>query len=243
MINKKFQKYEIQRQRSTHEDNQFSVVICGMPKVINIYHLRRSLATETILLFLVVTQPFLTQAQSKSSKWKNAEDSLVLVHKHLSRWHPYGGIHLSSDAELYHGGPSFQAGLDFNLKPKLAFSTYIHYFHASANLVDNTGLTEKGRFRTFTSAFLVQIHAGSGWYKGFFIGGGVALQQWADRFKGNFGSYDDTRTTVTPAIRMGYIFPAGYVLSLLSLMEPAPIRTAMELMEQLRKYLPRYPSA
>ena len=45
--------------------------------------------------------------------------------------------------------------------------------------------------------------------KGFFAAGGVALQQWADRFKGNFGSYNDARTTVTPAIRMGYIFPAG----------------------------------
>jgi hypothetical protein len=70
-------------------------------------------------------------------------------------------------------------------------------------------VTEKGRFKTFTSAFLVQIHAGAGWYKGFFIAGGIALQQWADRFKGIFGSYDDARTTVTPAIRMGYIFPAG----------------------------------
>jgi hypothetical protein len=183
--------------------------IVFMPKAINIYHLRRSLALETILLLLAVTQPFMTQAQSKSSKWKNAEDSFVLVQKHLSRWHPYAGLHLSGDAELYYLGPSFQAGVDFNLTPRLAFSTYIHYFHASANLVNNQGLIEKGRFRTFTSAFLVQIHAGAGWYKGFFVGGGVALQQWADRFKGNFGSYDDARTTVTPAIRMGYIFPAG----------------------------------
>jgi hypothetical protein len=180
-----------------------------MAKAINIYHLRRSLAIETILLLLAVMQPFVTQAQSKSSKWKNPEDSLVLVQMHLSRWHPYGGIHLSSDAELYYIGPSFQAGLDFNLTQRLAFSTYIHYFHASADRRDNTGLTEKGRFRTFTSAFLVQMHAGAGWYKGLFVAVGVALQQWADRFEGILGSYDDARTTVTPAIRMGYVFPAG----------------------------------
>ena len=91
----------------------------------------------------------------------------------------------------------------------MAFSTYVHYFHASADLRDNTGTNEKGRLRTFTSALLVQINAGPGWYKGIFIAGGVALQQYADRFKGGFGSYDDSRTTITPAIRIGYIFPAG----------------------------------
>ena len=185
------------------------VVHCGMPGTINIYHLRRPLALETILLLLTLAQPFVTQAQSKSSKWKNAEDSLVVIHSHLSRWHPNVGIHLSSDAELYYAGASFQAGLDFNLTKRVAFNTYIHYFHANANRTDNTGSTEKGRFRTFTSAFLVQIHAGPGWYGGFFVGGGVALQQWADRFKDNFVSYDDARTTITPAIRIGYIFPAG----------------------------------
>ncbi|MEP6952101.1 MAG: hypothetical protein ABI863_22615 [Ginsengibacter sp.] len=171
--------------------------------------IKRSAAFTTILLLLTLMRPFVTQAQSKSSKWRDAEDSLVVVQKHLSRWHPYGGLHLSSDAELYYLGPSFQAGVDFNLKPRLAFSTYIHYFRAGVNNVDNTGLSEKGRLRTFTSALLIQVDAGAGWYKGFFIGGGIALQQYADRFKGIFGSYDDARTTVTPAIRMGYIFPAG----------------------------------
>jgi hypothetical protein len=175
----------------------------------NFYHLRRSLPLEIILFLLVVTLPFVTSAQSGFSKWKKPGDSLVIVNNHLSRWHPYGGLHLSSDAELYYAGPSFQAGLDFNLTKHLMLSTYIHYFHASANRIDDSGVSEKGRFRTFTTAFLVQAQGGPGWYKGFFVGGGIALQQWADRFKGIFGSYDDARTTLTPAIRIGYVFPAG----------------------------------
>lgn len=153
--------------------------------------------------------PLVTPAQPRPTKWKNAEDSLVIVHSHEGRWHPYGGLHLSSDAELYYGGPSFQAGVDYNLSRRFALSAYIHYFHASADKRDTTGTDEKGRLITFTSAMLIQMDAGAGWYKGFFVGFGIALQQYADRFSGNFGSYDDSRTTVTPAVRMGYIFPAG----------------------------------
>ena len=174
-----------------------------------IFFIKRYPVLAIILLFLTLFQPSITQAQSKSSKFKNAEDSLLIIRKNLSRWHPYGGLHFSSDAELYYLGPSFQAGVDFNLKPRLAFSSYIHYFYTGVNNKDNTGLAEKGRFRTFTSAFLIQLDAGAGWYKGFFFGIGVALQQYADRFEGGFGSYDDRRTTLTQAIRMGYLFPAG----------------------------------
>lgn len=171
-----------------------------------IYFIKGLVAFATGLLLLT---PFATQAQAKFSKWKTAEDSLVIVQKNLSRWHLYGGLHLSSDAELYYLGPSFQGGVEFNLKQRLAFSAYIHYFRVGVNNVDNTGLSEKGRIRIFTSALLIQVDAGRGWYKGFFVGAGVALQQYSDRFKGVFGSYDDARTTVTPAIRIGYIFPAG----------------------------------
>ena len=127
---------------------------------------RASVAT-IFLLLLALAQPFLTEAQSKPSKWRNAADSLVIVESNLSRWHAYGGVHLSSDAELYYAGPSFQAGADIDLKKRLAFSGYIHYFHGSVNNIDNSGFTEKGRFRTFTSALLIQLNAGAGWYKGF----------------------------------------------------------------------------
>lgn len=197
------------QQCRTHGNNQFSVVNCRMAKTMNVYCLCQSLAVKTILLLFTVAQPFVTPAQSVSSKWKNTEDSLVILHSHLSRWHPYGGLHLSSDAELYYLGPSFQVGLDYNLTPRLALSTYIHYFYTGVNNTDNTGLTEIGRFKTFTSAFLFQIHAGPGWYKGFFVAGGVALQKYTDRFSGGLGSYNEVRTTFTPAIRIGYIFPAG----------------------------------
>ncbi|MEO7120604.1 MAG: hypothetical protein ABIY62_05875 [Ginsengibacter sp.] len=171
--------------------------------------MNKSTAFIIILLLAAITQPCVLNAQSKYVKWKNADDSLVMVRQRLSRWHPYGGLHLSSDAELYYLGPSFQAGVDFNVTRQLALSAYIHYFHTSANSYDNTGFDDKGRFKTFTSALLVQLDAGAGWYKGFFIGLGVALQKYSDRNTGNFAPYDEIRTTVTPAIRVGYSFPAG----------------------------------
>jgi hypothetical protein len=169
----------------------------------------RTQATAIILFIFAIFQVVIAEAQSRPSKWRNTEDSLVIVQSHLSRWHPYGGLHLSSDAEMYYLGPSFQAGIDVNLTQRLALSTYLHYFYVGVNNRDNTGLVEKGRMRTFTGALLMQLDAGAGWYKGFFIGFGVALQRYADRFSGGLGMWDDKRSTVTPAIRIGYLFPAG----------------------------------
>ncbi len=167
------------------------------------------LTLSGILFLLALMQTNHTLGQSKSSKWKNAEDSLIIVQKHLSHWHPYAGLHFSSDAELYYLGPSFQAGVDYNLTKHIALSSYIHYFHIGVNKKDNSGVVEIGKFKTFTSVFLIQMQTGPGWYKGFFIGIGIALQQFVDRFQGINGNFDNTRTTLTAAIRSGYIFPAG----------------------------------
>lgn len=163
-----------------------------------------------MLVFISLIQPCRTQAQSHPSKYKKAEDSLVLAEQQLSRLHYYGGLHLSSDAEMYYLAPSFQAGVEFNLKRRLVISAYIHYFYTTVNNAANSNPADEiGRYRTFTSAVLIQADAGSGWYKGFFVGIGLAMQQYADKFQGPFGSYDERGTRVIPAIRMGYLFPAG----------------------------------
>lgn len=106
-------------------------------------------------------------AQSKKIKWKNAADSLVFA-QNQQRWlHPCAGLHLSSDAELFYLGPSFQAGIDINITRRLVLSSYIQYFKASADNRESIGYTEKGRLSAFTSAILLQINAGKEWYKGF----------------------------------------------------------------------------
>ncbi len=161
-----------------------------------------------VLLITSLMQPLSTCGQSKFSEWKNKQDSLVIVQRHSSHWHPYGGLHLSSDAEMYYLGPSFQAGLDVNLARQFAFSTYFHYFYVGVNNRTN-GMVQKGRMRTFTWASLLQLEMGAGWYKGFFVGLGFALQRDADRFQGSWSTWDDKRSTFTPAIRLGYTFPAG----------------------------------
>ncbi|MEO8819513.1 MAG: hypothetical protein ABI374_01595 [Ginsengibacter sp.] len=170
--------------------------------------LNKNIIVAIVLLGISLGKPLNTRAQFIQKKWRSPEDSLVVVKSHLSRWHPYGGLHLSSDAEMYYLGPSFEAGVDVNLKTHLALGAYIHYFFVGVNNRDN-GVIEKGRMRTFTTAVLIQVNAGAGWYKGFFLGFGLAIQQYADRFKGRWGSWDDKRTTVTLAIRTGYLFPAG----------------------------------
>ncbi|HXS57559.1 MAG TPA: hypothetical protein VN726_15610 [Hanamia sp.] len=116
----------------------------------------RKIKLTSILLFVIALfEVMIAQAQSRIYKWRNAEDSLVMVHSRLSRIHPYAGLHLSSDAEMYYLGPSFQAGVDINLTQKLAVSSYLHYFYVGVNNVENR-LIQKGRMRTFTGALLIQ---------------------------------------------------------------------------------------
>lgn len=170
--------------------------------------MKKTQATGIILFILAILQVGMTRAQSRHYQWRNPGDSLLMVQRELSRWHPYAGLHLSSDAEMYYLGPSFQAGVDVNLAKKLALSAYLHYFYVGVNDSDN-GLDQKGRTRTFTGALLIQYDLGKGWYKGTFVGFGLALQRYADRFQGSWGTWDDKRSTATPAIRIGYLFPAG----------------------------------
>jgi hypothetical protein len=170
-------------------------------------YLSHKLIPVPVLLFFILLQPFRIQAQSQHA-FKNEEDSFFIIRNH-SKWHPYGGLHISSDAELYYAGPSFEAGFDANLTRRLLFSTYIHYYHGKVDNTDNTGVSSLGRFKTFTVASLIQVNPGAGWYKGFFIGLGMAVQFYSDHFKSNLRNLDVSRTTLTPAIRMGYTFPAG----------------------------------
>ena len=170
--------------------------------------MRKIPLTEIVLFVIAFIQPFITSAQSEKSKYRNTDDSLVVIQRHQTRWHLYGGLHLSSDAEMYYLGPSFQAGAEVNVTHHLEFSSYFHYFYTGVNdKID--GLIQKGRLRTFTWALLIQLNAGAGWYKGFYFAFGLALQRYVDRFKGSWGSWDQKRSTATAATRFGYTFPAG----------------------------------
>jgi len=121
--------------------------------------------------------------------------------------HPFAGIHISGDAEMYYIGPSFQAGVDFQFRPKIILSAYFQYFNKKTDKVEFGGDFEHGRFRTLTGALLIQGNTGKRQDKSFFIAGGVALQRWHDKFSSNYDSWDDKRTTYIPAFRIGYFFP------------------------------------
>ena len=125
------------------------------------------------------------------------------------RWHPYAGIHVSGDAEMFYIGPSFQAGTDFLLKKRIVLSAYIHYFGKKVNNVGTGGFFENGKFKTITGTILIQANIARSLKRSFFIGLGTAVQRWRDKYSSSFGSWDDKRTTVTPAMRLGYFFPGG----------------------------------
>ena len=125
------------------------------------------------------------------------------------RWHPYVGIHVSGDAEMFYVGPSFQAGTDFMLTKRVLLSTYIHYFGKKVNNAGANGFFENGKFKTIPGTVLIQVNTARNLNRSFFIGLGAAVQRWRDNYSSSFDSWDDKRTTITPAMRLGYFLPVG----------------------------------
>jgi hypothetical protein len=163
-----------------------------------------------LLLFLLTGSAAFSQHKEK--EWtiicgdcshKKVKDTL------RRRWHPYAGIHVSGDAAMVFIGPSFQAGVDFQLKRRVVLSAYLHYFHKKINNVWDGGGYENGRFKTITGTILCQANSSRNPNKSFFIAGGVAIQRWMQLYNSDYNSWDDKRTTVVPAARLGYFFPIG----------------------------------
>ena len=122
-------------------------------------------------------------------------------------WHPYAGIHISGDAEMFYIGPSFQAGVDYQLKKRIVLSGYLHYFTKRVNTIEYGGIFRNGKFKTFTGALLFQGNISKSLTKSFFLAAGIALQRWRDKYNSSYDSWDDKRTTLIPAFRLGYFFP------------------------------------
>ena len=108
---------------------------------------------------------------------------------------------------MFYVGPSFQAGADYQIKKRIVLSGYIHYFTKKVIGAEYPGIFWKGKFKTFTGTFLFQGNISKSPTKSFFLAGGVALQRWKDKYSDNYDSWDDKRTTLIPAIRIGYFFP------------------------------------
>lgn len=124
-----------------------------------------------------------------------------------TRLHPYIGIHLPGDAELYYIGPSFQVGTDYYLKKRLLLSGYGHYYAKIVDRLNRDNSFEKGKFKTITGCILLQFNVSRNLNRSFFFAGGMSIQRWADNFKSSWNVWDIKRTTVLPAVRLGYFFP------------------------------------
>ena len=91
-------------------------------------------------------------------------------------------------------------------KKRVLLSSYIHYFIKKVSNAEYGGFLEKAKFKTFTATLLIQANTGKSPTKSFFIAGGAALQRWRDNYSNNYDSWDDKRTTLIPAFRLGYFF-------------------------------------
>jgi hypothetical protein len=164
------------------------------------------------ILFLFILSPVVAQSGSKNkiqlSAVSSEDSSLFKKKKTNSRWHPYAGLHISGDAGMYYIGPSFQIGTDFYLQKKLLLSTYLHYFRDELHTTGENGFFEDGKYRTLTGALLIQLNTSkkiTG--RSFFIAAGMAIQNRVDTATTSYDQWNDRRTTLLPAFRLGYFFP------------------------------------
>lgn len=170
---------------------------------------------KTSLCLLCCFLALLTEAQAIKKKTSvltvmTLSDSSRKVQVPKRKFRPYAGLHISGDAGMYYVGPSFQAGFDFYLRSRLLISLYGHYFTEQLQTSGPNGFFEKGKYRTLTSALLLQHNtAKKANGRSFFIGGGISLQYRKDTALTSYNSWNDVRTTLTPAFRIGYFFPVG----------------------------------
>jgi hypothetical protein len=123
--------------------------------------------------------------------------------------HPYVGLHISGDAEMYYLGPSLQAGADLQLRKKLLLTSYVHYFKKKVDRTEADGSFERGKFKTVTVAALIQFNTSRKSSKSFFIAGGFCVQQWHDAFVSDYSAWNTQRKNFLPAMRVGYFFSKG----------------------------------
>ena len=125
------------------------------------------------------------------------------------RLHPYLGLHISGDAEMYYVGPSLQAGADLHLKKRLLLTSYIHFFKKKVNRTEDGGSFENGKFKTVTIAALIQFNTSKKLSRSFFLAGGFCVQKWSDIFVTDYSAWNKQRKNYLPTMRVGYFFSKG----------------------------------
>jgi len=122
------------------------------------------------------------------------------------RWHPYVGLHASGDAALYYLGPSLQVGTDYHFNGRIGLTGYLHSYRRSLTRTDPMHY-EKGHFHSLTGAVLVELRPARKAPRGFQLAAGLAVQQVDSEFDSRWAYWDERRTNVLPALRLGYAFP------------------------------------
>ncbi len=119
----------------------------------------------------------------------------------------YGGVHLTTDAELYMTGPSFQAGASYYVTSRLSVSSYLHYFAVRRKETLAFAGQSKFFFNTVTAAALFQIDGGRNPDHGMYYGLGLAFQNLIREYRYSASEeFNENRNNIVPAARIGYLF-------------------------------------
>ena len=108
------------------------------------------------------------------------------------------------DGGGYYVGPSFQAGTDYDFTLPYTLSLYLHYFPGSLDDTYN-GISEKGKYRSAIIALLIQKYLSGGYTKGWFLGGGLAVQKTKEDYVSDLDEIHDKKIIVVGAMRVGRI--------------------------------------
>ena len=132
-----------------------------------------------------------------------------------SKFHPYAGLHASMNGDGFYVGPSYQAGTDYQLEKKVVLSFYAHYFPCKVNDIFD-GLSESGKYKSLTTALLLQTHLSKKTGKGIFAGLGLAFQRVSENYeREDFYKEHYKENMLVGAFRFGYLFSfSGYGLAI-----------------------------
>jgi hypothetical protein len=97
-------------------------------------------------------------------------------------WHPFAGLHVSANSDLYYVGPSFSAGVihPIGKKKKWSWAPELHYFRQYEEYPQTSITHSWDKFVSFSIRSNFNYKANSKTNKGFIIGGGLGFQYGKD---------------------------------------------------------------
>ncbi len=144
---------------------------------------------------------------------------LILTVNGQSRWHPFAGVNISANSDLYYVGPSFSAGVIHAIgkNKKWTWAPEVQYFRNYSTYGESSTSHSWDKFISFSVRSNFNYKFGKNPAKGAFLGGGFGFQKAKDEcvtvtqnglIKEENVHYDAIKYgAVMLTFNAGYIFP------------------------------------